>query len=205
MTREEKLISMKMTDLVEVAQKLNIKIDVKGSKSKAVAKILAAENAVAESEKPAEVETVAETAVVDNEQNLTDEQYAEIGKEIAEEAKQKAKRAQQRAKKEKKASAPKVDVLAITESVVKSLDLKYKRSRDGIGIFNSEDKRVLDIWKRSSKIRVYIASDNAKYSTIVKSNLIEKLHDNPSKNAKLDKSFYVEASNIEKLLAVFAK
>lgn len=205
MTREEKLISMKMTDLVEVAQKLNIKIDVKGAKTKAVAKILAAESAVAESEKPAEVETVVETAVVDNEQNLTDEQYAEIGKEIAEEAKQKAKRAQQRAKKEKKASAPKVDVLAITESVVKSLDLKYKRSRDGIGIFSVDDKRVLDIWKRSSKIRVYIASDNAKFNTIKTSNLIEKLHDNPSKNAKLDKSFYVDASNIEKLLTVFAK
>lgn len=43
MTREEKLISMKMTDLVTVAEKLGIKINKKGSKEKAIEKILAAE------------------------------------------------------------------------------------------------------------------------------------------------------------------
>ena len=97
MTREEKLYSMTMVSLVEVANKLGIKIDKKGAKSKAVAKILAAENAVTE-EKPVEtvaetepvVETVAEPTVVEE---LTDEQYAEVGKEIAEQAKEKAKSA----------------------------------------------------------------------------------------------------------------
>lgn len=43
MTREEKLYSMTMTCLAEVANKLGIKIDKKGAKSKAVAKILEAE------------------------------------------------------------------------------------------------------------------------------------------------------------------
>ena len=43
MTREEKLYSMTMGCLVEVANKLGIKIDKKGAKSKAVAKILEAE------------------------------------------------------------------------------------------------------------------------------------------------------------------
>lgn len=43
MTREEKLFSMTMACLAEVANKLGIKIDKKGAKSKAVAKILDAE------------------------------------------------------------------------------------------------------------------------------------------------------------------
>lgn len=43
MTREEKLISMKMVDLVAVAEKLGIKINKKGSKEKAIEKIIAAE------------------------------------------------------------------------------------------------------------------------------------------------------------------
>lgn len=48
MTREEKLYSMTMGCLVEVANKLGIKIDKKGAKSKAVAKILEAEKKQAE-------------------------------------------------------------------------------------------------------------------------------------------------------------
>lgn len=43
MTREDKLYSMRMQDLVAVAENLGIKINVKASKSKAVEKILAAE------------------------------------------------------------------------------------------------------------------------------------------------------------------
>lgn len=43
MTREEKLYSMRMQDLELVADKLGIKINKKGSKSKAIEKILEAE------------------------------------------------------------------------------------------------------------------------------------------------------------------
>lgn len=43
MTREEKLYSMTMACLVQVANRLGIKIDKKGAKSKAIAKILEAE------------------------------------------------------------------------------------------------------------------------------------------------------------------
>lgn len=43
MTREDKLYSMRMQDLVDVAEKLGIKINTKASKSKAIEKILAAE------------------------------------------------------------------------------------------------------------------------------------------------------------------
>lgn len=45
MTREEKLITMRMQDLEMVAAKLGIKINKKGSKQKAIEKILEAENA----------------------------------------------------------------------------------------------------------------------------------------------------------------
>ncbi len=44
MTREEKLYSMRMQDLEIVAAKLGIKINKKGAKSKAIEKILEAEN-----------------------------------------------------------------------------------------------------------------------------------------------------------------
>lgn len=43
MTREEKLYSMRMQDLVKIADKLGIKINTKAAKSKAIETILAAE------------------------------------------------------------------------------------------------------------------------------------------------------------------
>lgn len=46
MTREERLYSMRMIDLVNVAENLGIKINKKGAKSDAIAKILEAESAV---------------------------------------------------------------------------------------------------------------------------------------------------------------
>lgn len=48
MTREDRLYSMKMAQLIEVAEAEGIKIDKKGSKAKAVEKILAYEAAAAE-------------------------------------------------------------------------------------------------------------------------------------------------------------
>lgn len=45
MTREDKLYSMRMTELKEVAEKLGIKINTKAAKSKAIEKILDAEKA----------------------------------------------------------------------------------------------------------------------------------------------------------------
>ena len=51
MTREDKLYSMRMQDLVTVAENLGIKINVKASKSKAIEKILAAEEMNKQNEK----------------------------------------------------------------------------------------------------------------------------------------------------------
>ena len=54
MTREEKLYSMRLIDLVDIATALGIKINVKGKKADAVAKILAAEAEAAEAAKDVE-------------------------------------------------------------------------------------------------------------------------------------------------------
>lgn len=51
MTREEKLYSMTMACLAEVAKRLNVKIDKKGAKAKAVEKILLAEELNKQNEK----------------------------------------------------------------------------------------------------------------------------------------------------------
>lgn len=72
MTREEKLYTMTMGCLVEVANRLGIKIDKKGAKAKAVAKILDAEAKL-------------------NDNNCGDgTPLAVVGKEIAADAKKKA-------------------------------------------------------------------------------------------------------------------
>ena len=141
---------------------------------------------------------------------LTDEQYAQIGREIAEQAKQKAENAKRTNKKpaekpakKSESKTPAVDVIAFAEEIVKKLNLEYKRSRDGLGIIVNE-KRVLDLWKRSNCVRFYISSDDAKYKIISKSELITKLHDNPSKKAKLNKSFYVDLAKLTAVLTLYS-
>ena len=156
MTREEKLYSMTMLNLVEVANKLGVKIDKKGAKSKAVAKILAAENAVAENEKPVAVETVAEP-VVDTEQNLTDEQYAEIGKEIAEEAKQKAKAVK---KPREKANGVDDETIKKIENAVSDAGFECKSGR------SSKDSRVYFIKVYAGKKQISLIYFGIKYTTV---------------------------------------
>lgn len=68
MTREDKLYSMRMQELVGVAEKLGIKINTKAAKSQAVEKILAAEKAAAE-------ETV--EPVIDLDSPVTEEEAKE--------------------------------------------------------------------------------------------------------------------------------
>ena len=106
-------------------------------------------------------------------------------------------------KKERKKSD--VDTINITEDVFKRHNLEYKRTKagGGIGLF-IDGTKVLDIWRRSDKIRVYVSSENPNFKTMNEA-LIEKMHDNPSKTAKLNKSFYVTIPNIEAVILHFAK
>ena len=82
MTREEKLWSMTMRALLEEAEKAGVKIDRKGAKEKAIAKILAAETA--EQEK----ETVQEPETVEQEQETAPETVQETAEQETKTAEQ---------------------------------------------------------------------------------------------------------------------
>lgn len=209
MTREQKLYSMRMIELAEVAEKLGIKIDKKGSKSKAIEKILDAEQTaeVMKQKKELGIECppIKSVEIVSTDCAGDGTPLAEVGKEIANDAKQKAKDAKSKKPEKKSSAKPKkekkdsVDTIAFAESICKQMKLEYKRSRDGVGIF-VEGKRVIDMWRRSDKVRVYMSSANPKFKKIDKK-IVINLNDNPSKSSKLDKSFYVEYANIEKMIA----
>lgn len=203
MTREDKLYSMRMVELADVAENLGIKIDKKGSKSKAIEKILAAEEMNKQNEKELAKEAkdsleISNAIAAEFEESLAGDgtPLAEVGKEIAKQAKQKAKNASAKPKKAKKDG---IDTIDFAESICKKMKLEYKRSRDGVGIF-LENKRVLDMWRRSDKVRVYMSSENPKFKKLDKK-IVINLNDNPSKSSKLNKSFYVEYANIEKMIS----
>ena len=84
MTREEKLYSMKMQDLVKVADKLGIKITAQSDKSQAIETILAAEEMNNENEKEL---TKEEKELETMEENLVPmpgaEKLAELKQEVA--------------------------------------------------------------------------------------------------------------------------
>ena len=107
MTREEKLYSMRMVDLAEVAEKLGVKIDKKGKKSKAVEKILAFEKSQEE--------------VAGDGSPL-----AEVGKEIARQAKEKAKKSIKKEKKNPVNSTEKNRFVSDFLKYLKSKNLEVK-------------------------------------------------------------------------------
>lgn len=111
MTREEKLYSMTMGCLVEVANKLGIKIDKKGAKAKAVAKILEAEKKQADEMKVDESKLVPMPGA---------EKLADVDKEV--------KKIQDKRKAEKKQKAKKEitnpDDISDTEYVAEVMEQK---------------------------------------------------------------------------------
>ena len=187
MTREEKLYSMTMNNLVEVATKLGIKIDKKGAKSKAVEKILAAESAKAEAVSAPEVvepimdldnpvepanalsaDESLENAVVDPDSAYAGDgtPLAEVGKEIAKEAKAKAKKAkaEKKAKKsaEKKVTTPPADSSEIIDAVVSSsFDYKSARAGKDISIYAGKVKVAL-IYVGAKATTIYFNSEGLK-------------------------------------------
>lgn len=122
MTREEKLYSMTMKCLVEVAEAEGIKIDKKGSKQKAVEKILAYEAAAVEVREEEQM-ALAENAPESTENAFNDDVcsdgtiYTEVMQEIVSGAELKA----QKAKKERKQRQKKeqtADVIALLDYIM---------------------------------------------------------------------------------------
>lgn len=109
MTREEKLYSMTMKALVEEAEKIGVKIDKKGSKQKAVEKMLAAEAKMAE---------VAETA---EEEKCSDgTEYAEVMQDImaGDEAKAEEATAEKKERKQRKKKEQAADITELLEFII---------------------------------------------------------------------------------------
>lgn len=115
MTREEKLYSMTMKCLAEVAEAEGIKIDKKGSKQKAVEKILAYEAAAAEVREE-EQEVLTETFQTAEEKVTVTEEPAEVAEEKAiEQQKKEKKERKPRKKKEQNAAVSALLDYIITE------------------------------------------------------------------------------------------
>ena len=209
MTREEKLYSMTMVNLLEVANKLGVKIDKKGAKSKAVAKILAAENAQNEIKNPDEIPTdeyVAEVMeqkkelgiecppiesveIVSEDKCADGTDYSEIGKEIAEEAKQKAKAV--------KKSKVKVDGRKMVADILDKNKKNYKIIGKRLRLLDSADKCFAYGLFNNSSLRLYIKDSCDTYFQIE-----DIATDNTYEPEKLsyNKTIIVDYSNLEVLV-----
>lgn len=208
MTREQKLYAMRMIDLVEVAEKLGVKIDKKGKKSTAVLKILDAENNKAGDGTP----------------------LAEVGKEIAEQAKQKAEETQKAIEKVKSMSTD--EVVTMVEKVktknksanksTKKTDAKPKKERTKINNFDESINELNELLKNTrfeiSDVKTsgrykYITDKNVKGSTMLvylgKKKITLLLTNNQSvdsikpsrlRNTRYSKAYDIECSNKKKLV-----
>jgi len=206
MTREEKLYSMTMGCLVEVANKLGIKIDKKGAKAKAVAKILEAEKKQADEIKVDESKLVPMPGA---------EKLADVDKEVKKiQDKRKAEK-KQKAKKESETEcslvdADKVEIVKEKKqkkiSAVASRELgqgfvsdeldkakaKYKIVGKRIRLIDKDNKCFAYILTNKSNIRVYIRESSASYSQIA-----DVAVDNKYSKSKYNKTATIEYSNVK--------
>lgn len=187
MTREEKLYSMTMKALILEAEKIGVKIDKKGSKQKAVEKMLAAENAltkVEEKEEVVEIPSTEKEVMIDGTQ---EPEPVEV-----EEPKQKKQ------KKERKEKKEKINTFTIVSDVLASLeDVTFTITPQGKGMsIKKGGKKVVELWKRAERVRMYIGEDNLEK---INSDLLENITDNPGMK-KYNKSVYIPMANIEKVL-----
>lgn len=216
MTREDRLYSMRMTDLVAVAEKLGVKIDKKGAKSKAVEKILAAESAKAEAVSAPEVvepimdldnpvepanalsaDESLENAVVDPDSAYAGDgtPLAEVGKEIAKEAKAKAKKAKAEKKAkttEKKETAPAVDPDALAKYFEANESKLSLVPRNKPGVFS------LKYSKRKRAVTIYVSKNC--YTMYFNSDAVAKAVD--SKLSKGNTKYYAKVNESELVTAI---
>lgn len=132
MTREQKLWSMTMKMLVVEAEKINVKVDKKGSRAKAIEKILAAEAKMAE----------VEPEVVEEEKCGDGTEYPEVMQEIIAGAEKKAEAAKAE-KKERKPRQPKhtFEALLMDIPLVADLQISANSKRNAVHVKRG-DKRI---------------------------------------------------------------
>jgi hypothetical protein len=195
MTREQKLYAMRMVDLVEVAEKLGVKIDKKGKKSTAVLKILKAEENVAGDGTP----------------------LAEVGKEIAQQAKEKANDAKKvkpptfkdkdglvesvkkKDTKKKAKKTAKVDAIDVVENVCKNNNWSYSRKGKFLRVLDENGKNIAPIYRRPGAVRIYVKnSEDFDKKIIIKS-------DSEAYGKRFAGSVFVTIENIGKVLEMIVK
>lgn len=186
MTREEKLYSMTMTCLVEVANRLGIKIDKKGAKSKAVAKILEAEAKQADEMKVDESKLVPMPGV---------EKLADVDKEV--------KKIQDKRKAEKKQKAKKEitnpEDISDTEYVAEVMEQKKEL---GIECPPIEKVEIVKADKPAKKTRVKKSSEEVKDSF---GEVLRVLDSNKRYTYTTGKSNIVIYSKDEKVAVVYKR
>lgn len=99
--------------------------------------------------------------VVDKETDLTDTQYAEIGKEIAEQAKEKSKDAKK--KKAKKTKTPKIDRSKELQEVCEFLKNNCSKQCESVNSYsfkNSDGKTYLEVRPQKKNLVIFAKSVN---------------------------------------------
>ena len=129
----------------------------------------------------------------DTEKELTDDEYAQIGKEIAQQAKQKAEDVKNARAKQKASGERPIDVAHKICKQFNQFNLTTAKNNVGIHV---DKKRIIDIWGRSTKIRIYVSEDNAQFKTLDKKLYVVE----GFAKGNLNKSIYVESANIEAVL-----
>ena len=201
MTREEKLTSMTMACLAQVAARLGIKIDKKGAKAKAVAKILEAE-AQQTAEKTEVVKKLNKKQNEANEfTNISDADVeAEIAKTKAEEKKEKkasAKKTETAKKTEEK--EPKMSASEVNErlqSILGQLAVNFIVGRYSVVLRDENKKKYAEICCNKNGLRIYLREDAP---CIEK--LGDRVEDDPSPSGKYTKIVLVAMNEMFELVS----
>ena len=190
MTREEKLYAMRPAEIIELAEKLGVKVNhtgnhLKESREKAHKKIMLAEDRL---NGTAPAETVPEK---EEEKEVITPAPAEVPAPAEKEKKER----KPRQKKEK------IDVFGIVSGVLDTMpNVTYKECGNCITV-KRDNKKYLEVWRRAVKIRLYIPEELFE----AKKDDITDYTENVTRvdyNGKYNISVYVPAENIEKVLTV---
>ena len=163
MTREEKLYSMTMKMLVAEAEKLGVKIDKKGSREKAVNKILAFEAEKAEAEKAKRIIT----------EDTIKKELKERIEAVKEEKTVETKEEKKSGKKENYTDGNLfrlLDTLQLPEGVVVS------KMRDGY-TYKVGKKKFVECWNSRKNIRVCVNPEVVVFLDLVDNDYAKDRHD----------------------------
>ena len=126
-------------------------------------------------------------------------QPVEVPIEISEPAVPDTAKATKKARKEQKLPVPEIAPIDKVVEVCERHNFTFKRSKDGVAIFDAEENRLLDIWKRKYEVRCYISVKLADIA--LDESLLSKIETlNGTIAKRYPKSVYIPYDNIEAVL-----